>query len=309
MKFRKISIISVILLLLFSLTACGGCSREDFGLYRAEVLEAGGDKLPPEDIYNGSCTLELSSLGRAVLTLGEDSFPAMWKCEDGELSLDVNGAVSTGSLDDGICTIDFADSGLVYTFLREGASLPEESRPVTAGEPTDVQRRWNGDWYGWWCISNGQGDWAELSGQKYDCFSRIETDKDGNGTMLLWDEKLSADEPMAEAQIRVTAETAESYGGYFWQRELEKGEWSFTPAELDFENILYLDCGHYESPKGSFDYQLLLRPWGQSWEDIEEAAPDYLPYFYKSWYLPGIEEGLSMPDKFDESMIQKEEES
>ena len=65
--------------------------------------------------------------------------------------------------------------------------------------------------------------------------------------------------------------------------------------------MLVIDNGHYESEEGSFDYQIVLRPWGTVWDDVESTAPELLPYFYKDWYLRAIDAGEDMPDSFDAS--------
>ena len=97
--------------------------------------------------------------------------------------------------------------------------------------------------------------------------------------------------------------TARTLGGSFWLAELAPDEWTLDPAAYGFENMLVVDDGHYESDEGSFDYMLVLRPWGTDWSDVEAAAPALLPYFYNDWYLPQIESGASMPDAFDPAQV------
>ena len=97
--------------------------------------------------------------------------------------------------------------------------------------------------------------------------------------------------------------TAPAQSGSFWLAELAPDEWTLDPAAYGFENMLVVDDGHYESDEGSFDYMLVLRPWGTDWSDVEAAAPALLPYFYNDWYLPQIESGASMPDAFDPAQV------
>ena len=73
--------------------------------------------------------------------------------------------------------------------------------------------------------------------------------------------------------------------------ELAPDEWTLDPAAYGFENMLVVDDGHYESDEGSFDYMLVLRPWGTDWSDVEAAAPALLPYFYNDWYVFDWDEG------------------
>ena len=51
--------------------------------------------------------------------------------------------------------------------------------------------------------------------------------------------------------------------------------------------------GTVQDGEDSYDYTIVLRPWGKIWDDVEE---DLLPYYYDDWYLPLIEAGAEMPD-------------
>ena len=50
--------------------------------------------------------------------------------------------------------------------------------------------------------------------------------------------------------------------------------------------MLVVDAAHYASDEGSFDYTIVLRPWGTVWSDVESVASELLPYYYNDWYLP-----------------------
>ena len=61
--------------------------------------------------------------------------------------------------------------------------------------------------------------------------------------------------------------------------------------------MLCLENGRYQGAEGSYDYRFYLRPWGRSWDDVEAAEPEMLPYFYDDWYLPLADSGAPMPDE------------
>lgn len=306
---RVLSALLAALIMCVPLSGCAGSDTGALGLYTLAQVRDGGEVYSAGEAYAQPCTLELKR-NKAVLTLDGNRIYGKWFVEDGVFDLVTDGGVSHGTLNDGVCTFDYLDDGLVHVFLREGAVLPDDVPGGDSGaEEGALARQWNGDWYGWWSLSNASGDWAALDGQIYDCFARISIDDTGVGTLRLWDEQLSAADPIGVADISVTPGadgsmgTARTLGGSFWLAELAPDEWTLDPAAYGFENMLVVDDGHYESDEGSFDYMLVLRPWGTDWSDVEAAAPALLPYFYNDWYLPQIESGASMPDAFDPAQV------
>ena len=141
------------------------------------------------------------------------------------------------------------------------------------------------------------------------CFARISVDADGDGTLTLWDESMSAASPMGEVSVVVSPGedgamgTLASTGGTFWLAVIGEGEWTLNPTAYGFENMLVVDAAHYASDEGSFDYTIVLRPWGTVWSDVESVASELLPYYYNDWYLPAIEAGEEMPDSLDAAAV------
>lgn len=287
---------------------CSGCigTREDFGVYSYAVIRSQEEEFDPVSVYGGEAALELKALGRATLTLGEESYDGQWESENGSFALTIGTTTSSGTLESGVCTLTLGDTGKELVFLREGAAMPQPVEADTSLQAeTALQQAWNGGWYGWWEIRNAEGDWAALDRQRYDLFARITLEADGAGIMRLWDEEMSESSPMCE--IEVLASQSEegilrAVGGKFWLAEINAEEWTLDRASFELENT-YVVKSHYACDEGSFDYTVVLRPWGASWEDIELAAYDMLPYYYKSWYLPAIEAGESLPADFDIAQV------
>ncbi len=310
MRIKKhLSLIFIALAVLTAalLAGCAASGGEDTGVYTLSQLRTEGERYDAAEVLDTSGTLELKRGGKAVLTLDGASYKGQWFNEDGIFDLVTNAGVSHGTLDNGVCSFDLLDEGVVYVFLREGAQLPADGNLGSEDtEQSAVQQAWNGGWYGWWSISNATGDWAALDRQWYDCFARISVDENGSGTLTLWDESMSAASPMGEVGIAVTLGengapgTLISTGGTFWLAAIGEGEWTLDPAAYGFENMLVVDAAHYESDEGSFDYTVVLRPWGTVWSDVES---ELLPYYYNDWYLPAIEAGEAMPDSFDASTV------
>lgn len=160
---------------------------------------------------------------------------------------------------------------------------------------------WNGDWYGWWTVTGGDGEYESWNNKWWDCCANISIGADYTGKVIIWDEDLPRDNALSEANVALSAVgtgeygTLTSEGGYIFDGELSHADWIIDPALMDYDNLICID-GWYEDADGSFHYAMYLRPWGTLWDDIAADSPDNLPYYYESWYLPLIKAGKSMPD-------------
>jgi hypothetical protein len=72
--------------------------------------------------------------------------------------------------------------------------------------------------------------------------------------------------------------------GSFMGQPVLAGDWLIDPSMGAYDNLLEIS-GYYKDEKGDFFYVLYLRPWGQGWEDVLEAAdpntmPNELPQYY-----------------------------
>lgn len=303
-------LMALTVLALALLSGCASDGGEELGVYTLAEVRSSGERYAAEDVLDTSGTLELKRGGKAVLTLDGAGYKGQWFNEDGVFDLVTNAGVSHGTIGSGVCSFDLLDEGVVYVFLREGAELPADGGlGVSDARENALQQAWNGGWYGWWSISNATGDWAALDRQWYDCFARISVDADGDGTLTLWDESMSAASPMGEVSVVVSPGedgamgTLASTGGTFWLAVIGEGEWTLSPTAYGFENMLVVDAAHYASDEGSFDYTIVLRPWGTVWSDVESVASELLPYYYNDWYLPAIEAGEEMPDSLDAAAV------
>lgn len=310
--FTRFAAIAAALMMALSLCACAASAQDASarGTYSLALVSADGEIYSAQEVYAAPSALVLERK-RAVLTLDGAEYIGKWFLQDGVFDLVTDGGVSHGTLADGVCVFDYLDSGLVHAFALDGVSVPEglvNPTPASAVSLTPQQALWAGDWYGWWSISNAQGDWAALDGQWYDCFARVEFSAEGECKMTLWDEQLSYTDPMGEVSLALAGDddgmgTASSLSGSFWLVEIGAGEWQLDPAAYGFDKLVVVNDGHYASAEGSFDYAIVLRPWGTVWDDVAAESPEILPYYYDSWYLPALDAGQAMPDVFDISAV------
>ena len=157
---------------------------------------------------------------------------------------------------------------------------------------------WNGEWYGWWKMTDCSGSYESMEGQWWDICGVIEIDADRTGTVTLWDEDYTKDEAMVSAAVSLsdtgTGEhgTLTSEGGWFTDVALAHADWIVDPGLQELVDIICID-GRYENGDDTYRYEIYLRPWGLYWDDVEE---ENRPYLYADWYLPLIDAGKSMPD-------------
>lgn len=291
MKFNKLcKLISLLLCLLLL-----GCSAEEdpnAGKYLCYEVTSDGVSLRPEEVFQGEISLRLDSGGKGNILLGGEGGAINWKLEGEKLNIVIKDSLCQGSLKDGMIGLRLYDSDTVLYFAREGVEIP---RPDSSGFGG-----LDGAWYGYWRISGAKDAWEVYEGQWYDLCALIESDENSEGRIKLWDEDYSADEPMALAYLAPDASgSIVSTGGYFITRELAEGEW-LLESSLSGDKTQLVISGVFEDESGSFDYELVLRPWGTLWDDIPAEDLKARPYFYEDWYLPLVEAGKGMPSRMDE---------
>ena len=189
----------------------------------------------------------------------------------------------------------------------EAAAQPEDPADVDTTDTTASQGDalldwWNGEWYGWWTMYGCYGYYEGMDGMAWDICGTIDIGEDYTGTVTLWDEDYTRDNAMVSADVSLseagTGEhgTVTSEGGYFTDIPLEHADWIVDPGLSDFEDLIWI-TGFYENGEDEFTYEIYLRPWGASWDDLSE---DVQPLYYSDWYLPLIEAGAAMPDAIGE---------
>ena len=183
----------------------------------------------------------------------------------------------------------------------DNASDPDDG-DITTGAPSktgdELLDWWNGEWYGWWKMTGCYGEYESMEGSWWDICGLIEIGPDYTGTITLWDEDYTKDEPTARVEVSLNAAgtgehgTVMSEGGWFTNIGLAHADWIVDPGLLEYDNMIWID-GDYEDGDDEFHYDIYLRPWGLKWDDMDAEGH---PYYYDDWYLPMIEAGKSMPD-------------
>ena len=186
------------------------------------------------------------------------------------------------------------------TLSREEAAEIEPSEGSSDDELLDW---WNGSWYGVWKMTGCSDSYSDFANIWMDICGVIDIGADYQGTVTLWDEDYTEDDPMVTAAVSLNeAGTGEhgtmmSEGGWFTDVELEHADWIVDPGLLDYDDMICID-GDYENGDDEFHYEIYLRPWGTTWDDVDS---DMQPASYSDWYLPLIEAGKALPGSIGEA--------
>lgn len=170
------------------------------------------------------------------------------------------------------------------------APQPTTPQPTTP-QPTGLAW-WTRDWYGWWQLSEGTGDYASGYWNDFaDCGASFELAEDGSCILSIWDEDWGREiDGVGIINLNFTEnyDGAYSTAGVFMFKDLGYSEIQITRGNaVDDATLIF--GGHYEDAKGSFDYYFVLRPWGMRWDNVAYT----LPKSYYDWYLPLLEAGAA----------------
>ncbi len=311
-KCRNGKLLSLLLLCAVLLCSLCGCNGKTYlGKYAGYYVEAEGRVHPMEDYFNGDNYLELDRFGKAVLMVNNTAHELKWKEKEGEITFKEAEDIFYGYIKDGVIVLDYMGWGMEMTFAMDGAQVPETTmeNPEAYAEAVEaLLPYWNGDWYGWWYISEGSGAYADEQMKIRDLAARIQLDKDARGSFVLWDMEHPYVDPLGEVILHVDPMTgAEGIGigmsgqGSFMGQPVEVGDWLIDPSTAAYDNLLEI-YGYYGDETGDFFYTVYLRPWGQSWDDVLEAqdptkSPAELPEYYYL-YLEALKTDTKPEDFF-----------
>ena len=248
--------------------------------------------------FSADRTVEVMFEGKS-LGLYPWSMVGDWGSLDGDDVPDI----SWNILDDGL-EVNYMIDDEYYVFsCPKGGSIPDsafETAPSDGG--ADNASYWDGEWYGWWMMSNTTEEYEELDGSYWDVCGVITVDEDDSsvGYIYLWDEDGDIDDPFLYCDVSfgegvTDAGCMTSENGFLYDADIGHADWIVDPGASDvseFDHMIEID-GTYEYESGSFDYSIFLRPWGMEWEDVREMYGDeLLPYYYDSWYATVMDESM-----------------
>ncbi len=173
---------------------------------------------------------------------------------------------------------------------------------------------WDGDWYGWWVVTDASFEDEDIIGRAMDCCAVIDTNEDNTGNVKIFDADCAENEYIITGDVKFTAASTERgamllESGTFLGLDIEYGDWYVDPGSSivsKIDNMIVIRGRLIDDADESnwFAYEIYLRPWGTRWEDVRNMDTTYMPFddmmpiAYDSWYLPLIEAGEEMPATF-----------
>ena len=142
-----------------------------------------------------------------------------------------------------------------------------------------------------------KGSYEDIELKYWDCEAHIDIGSDYTGTMDMWDDEMylnmggigKIDVSLSDSGVGEHG-TLMSEGGWFTDMDLEHADWIIDPGLSEYENMIVI-TGSYDDDNGNgYYYEMMLRPWGQLWDDVEEEDR---PWSYEDWYKPMIEDGVT----------------
>lgn len=302
------------LFVLFTGILGGKADDPNLGRYEGVSCVVLGTDLGAEDEW-----IELKTGSKATIFLMGEEYSGKWTLEGESFTLTQHGDEFTGTLKDGILTVDF--SGMLYTFAKDGAQTnavlpspvtesadpaPESAAPVP-GAAQSPYEWWACTWYGWAVVTDAGGDYTDYIDSAIDLVAEISLNADNTGHLTIID---IYDYPICDVDLIFTPGQTE-YGtmqcgeGSLWdffntepdEFPISAGDWTIDPSQSmvsEFDHMICFSDTIYAADKGWFDYYIFLRPWGMDWEDVRTADTsqmlydDMMPLNYDDWYLPQL---------------------
>ena len=244
-----------------------------------------------------------------IMFQGKDMGTYTWSLLGDWGSLDDEDApdISWDIKDDGI-EVDYVIDDEYYIFdCPKGGKIPDSA---FSGGSTDTKGGadyvgyWDGEYYGWWIVVNASDAYTDLDGGYWDVCGAIYLDTEDSGYIYLWDETGSVDDAFFNVDVSFGPGTTDagsmiSEDGDILGSEIGHADFIVDPGSStvsDYDHMIEI-YGTYEDEDGSFDYAIYLRPWGMDWEDVREAEPEMMPYYYDDWYVNVMND--VMPESMD----------
>ena len=307
-------LLAAALFVLFTGILGGKADDPNLGRYEGVSCVVLGMDLGAEDEW-----IELKTGSKATIFLMDEEYSGKWTLEGENFTLTQHGDEFTGTLKDGILTVDF--SGMLYTFAKDGAQTnavlpspvtesadpaPESAAPVL-GAAQSPYEWWACTWYGWAVVTDAGGDYTDYIDSAIDLVAEISLNADNTGHLTIID---IYDYPICDVDLIFTPGHTE-YGtmqcgeGSLWdffatepdEFPISAGDWTIDPSQSmvsEFDHMICFSDTIYAADKGWFDYYIFLRPWGMDWEDVRTADTsrmlydDMMPLNYDDWYLPQL---------------------
>lgn len=316
---KKTTAFVLAVLMVLSLGACGvtGADKSMLGTYRLYAMDYDEDTIIfADELFEGENYVTIQSGGKAEMCLEDDKANVTWKADGDKLRFTAADGDMEGSLKDGVLTLVFDGTNLY--FVGENASTasikahtleeivngvddpsvedPEEPVLDAPAEETEVQKMWNGWWYGCIDISGSEGGWEYANGLTFDAAMQVELDEDGSGKLIIFDPygafAVNPDHQNRYVVIDCHADSMYLYGdsGVAFDYDINPSDWRVV-HNLDNPDKIHVGSSYTDDSGNKLGYDFTFLPWGDRWEN--ETYQQFIPRFDD--YLAMLDAGMTSP--------------
>lgn len=319
---KKILALTLALMLALSLCACGSSDANEamYGTYTLYAMDYDEETVVlASELFEGESYITLKSGGSADICLENDVSAVTWKADgdalvftaddgdmdatliDGVLTLMLDGTnlyfVGENASTAGIhaVTIDEMLGGLADDMFDDALEELEIDEPVPA-EESELQKLWNGWYYGCVDITGSTGGWEWANNLTFDAAMEIDLDADGYGTLIIYDPygeiALNPEHNNRYVVIDCHADEMYLYGdsGTAFDYDIYVNDWRVV-RNLANSDKLNVGSSFTDADGNRMGYDFTFLPWGDRWED--ESYSVFIPHFDE--YLSMLDAGRISP--------------
>ena len=183
-----------------------------------------------------------------------------------------------------------------------GGKEPAETVELTQAEKDQIYDWWEGDWYGWWTIFEGDGYYADQVNQSLDCCIRIERIDEEHHLITIWDEYYNSysGDCLARVKVKIDPVTNKATSvmdadNYFYYGTVGSHGWVIDPKYAGTDGMLIIEGDFTDDQDDYCEYGVVMSQWGNEWVESEST---YAPYHYYNYFQPLMAAGKDLPEIF-----------
>ena len=270
-------------------------SDPNAGIYTAVSAEMMGMDVDVDTVWTNGFTIELMDKGKCTMEIDGTKANGKWTLDGTAFHIKGGGLDCDGTLANGKLELEnVLDMGITLKFTRASDAAGASTGGVSDASASELQKQWNGTWYGCLYVSEATGEFADIPSDYYDAYMVVDVDGTGKGQFAVY--LANVDEAFALA----TCEAKES-GLYAVEGTIAGGvemyayNWMFLPMP-DYPDQ-YAMGDIIENGDNIFDFKLFMKQWGGSWQKEIDSNFAIVPPSVE-WYNGAIERGELPPVGF-----------
>lgn len=296
------AVLAVILaiVLISALGGKGNKAADYLGVYTPVSATQNGETMNPDDVFGAGASIELLEDGKCVFTSDMGAEDCTYKLSGKKFSMESTFYDLEGKLENGVLTIEnvyFAGVDIVFERANGTASNPVNGTPAendTNVSASELQKQWNGTWYGCLYVSEATGAFADIPSDFYDAYMVVDVDASSKGQFAVFLDGVNEAFALANCEAKESGLYAID-GTIAGGEEINAYNWMFLPMP-DYPDQ-YVMGDVIENGDNIFDFKLFMKQWGGSWQKEFDSDFAIVPPSVE-WYNGAIERGEIPPIGF-----------